>query len=102
MLGNVATDQGPSRPQVGPALASLAHSCTPYSNVSRVGVLDAILQNFNADVWIEAPVVVNATHVYVCVSFCKLTSISGAAVAAAGCSAFSDTLQLHHNFTTSW
>jgi hypothetical protein len=61
MLGNVATDQGPSRPQIGPSLDVLRHSCEPYTNVTSV---NPVLADFDGDTWIEAPVVVNHTHVY--------------------------------------
>jgi len=58
-LGSIG--HAPSRAQVGPALTSLKHTCTPYFNHSK---LDGRLEDFNANTWIEAPVVLNETHVY--------------------------------------
>lgn len=61
MLGNVATDQGPSRPQVGPRLDALRHSCSPYTTVVPP---DPEMSHMGGDVWVEAPFVLNRTHVY--------------------------------------
>ena len=61
MLGNVATDQGPSRPQIGPRLDALRHSCSPYTTVVPP---DPALAHMGGDVWVEAPFVLNKTHVY--------------------------------------
>ena len=61
MLGNVATDQGPSRPQIGPRLDALRHSCPPYTTVVPP---DPALAHMGGDVWVEAPFVLNKTHVY--------------------------------------
>eukprot|EP00039_Didymoeca_costata_P013825 m.216468 g.216468 ORF g.216468 m.216468 type:complete len:562 (-) comp15879_c0_seq1:113-1798(-) len=61
MLGSVSTNHGPSRGQTGDSLDTMKHTCTPYINTTP---LDANLSHFNADVWIEAPFVLNSTHVY--------------------------------------
>lgn len=62
-LHNVATIQGPSRPQVGASLETLRHTCKPYAKM-QLGTDFTVLNHFNDHVWVEAPYVLNDTHVY--------------------------------------
>ena len=60
-LHNVATVQGPSRPQIGDSLTTLKHTCRPYTKLQQE---DNVLSHFSDHVWVEAPYVLNETHVY--------------------------------------
>jgi len=60
-LHSVATVQGPSRPQIGASLPTLKHTCRPYTTLQQE---DNVLSHFNDHVWVEAPYVLNETHVY--------------------------------------
>ena len=60
-LHNVATVQGPSRPQVGESLATMKHTCKAYTTMQ---LDDHVLNHFSDHVWVEAPYVLNKTHVY--------------------------------------
>ncbi len=60
-LHSVALAQGPSRPQVGASLTTLKHTCQPYVAMQQQ---DYVLKDFNDRVWVEAPYVLNETHVY--------------------------------------
>ena len=60
-LHSVATCQGPSRAQVGTSLNTLKHRCAAYTKLVQQ---DPVLDHFNFNVWVEAPYVLNRTHVY--------------------------------------
>ena len=60
-LHNVATVQGPSRPQIGDSLETMKHTCKAYTTMQ---LEDHVLNHFSDHVWVEAPYVLNKTHVY--------------------------------------
>ena len=60
-LHSVNTNQGPSRPQIGESLTTLKHTCKAYTAITQE---DHVLNHFSERVWVEAPYVLNKTHVY--------------------------------------
>ena len=61
-LHSVNTNQGPSRPQIGESLTTLKHTCKAYTTITQQE--DHVLNHFSDRVWVEAPYVLNKTHVY--------------------------------------